>query len=393
MRWETVQIGQISKVISGFAFKSKDFQPIGTPVIKIKNIKNENITLDESDCVDSAIEVPIRFHLVNGDILISLTGSHITLPSSVVGRVARYRHDTNSYLNQRAGKFINIDNERCLNDFLFYFLLQQETTTRIALKAQGAANQANISPSDVEGVEINLPPLPTQRKIATILSAYDDLIENNLKRIKLLEEKAFVTYKGIVSSEKLEEKSILDICYITDGTHDSPKQEVDGIYLVTGKHLIGGSIDFTSAYYISEADHDKIQKRSKIVNGDLVLSNIGTIGNVAIIDSPFEFSVKNVIIFKPNNEEVTSFLYGYLNSDEMQLRFQQESSGTSQRFLSLTYARGLKVKVPCKEVLSELHHEVSMLLKLKAVLNQQNTKLREARDILLPRLINGQIEV
>ncbi len=135
MKWEKVEIGKISKVISGFAFKSKNFQPFGIPVIKIKNIKDENILLDESDCVDSAIEVPIRFHLSKGDILISLTGSHITLPSSVVGRVAKYRHETNSYLNQRAGKFIDIDNEKCHKDYLFYFLLQKETLTKIANKA------------------------------------------------------------------------------------------------------------------------------------------------------------------------------------------------------------------------------------------------------------------
>src|SRR5690606_15567932 len=119
----------------------------------------------------------------------------------VVGRVAKYRHETNSYLNQRAGKFINIDNGKCCDDYLFYFLLQKETLTKIANKAQGAANQANINPGDVEGVKINLPPLPTQRRIASILSAYDDLIENNLKRIKLLEEKAFLRYKEIVRSE------------------------------------------------------------------------------------------------------------------------------------------------------------------------------------------------
>ena len=393
MKWEKVEIGKISKVISGFAFKSKNFQPFGIPVIKIKNIKDENILLDESDCVDSAIEVPIRFHLSKGDILISLTGSHITLPSSVVGRVAKYRHETNSYLNQRAGKFIDIDNEKCHKDYLFYFLLQKETLTKIANKAQGAANQANISPGDVEGVEINLPSLPTQRKIASILSAYDDLIENNLKRIKLLEEKAFLRYKQIVREEILIEKPILDICYITDGTHDSPKQQTEGFYLVTGKHLIGGFIDFSSAYYISETDHDKIQKRSKVDDGDLILSNIGTIGNVAIIEKQFDFSVKNVIIFKPNRIEFSPFLYCYLNSNEMQTRFQQESSGTSQRFISLKYCRDLKVGVPKEDILKEFYEEVSRLLKLKSLLNQQNSKLREARDILLPKLMNGQIEV
>jgi type I restriction enzyme S subunit len=77
----------------------------------------------------------------------------------------------------------------------------------------------------------------------------------------------------------------------------------------------------------------------------------------------------------------------------MQTRFKQESSGTSQRFISLAYTRALKVKLPSEEVLEEFHNEVSSLLKLKSILNQQNTKLREARDILLPKLMNGQIEV
>ena len=272
--------------------------------------------------------------------------------------------------------------------FAFYLL---HTLDFISLNGGGAVPSLNRN--FLSSINVNVPPLPTQRKIASILSAYDDLIENNLKRIKLLEEKAFLRYKQIVREEKLEEKSILDICYVTDGTHDSPKQQVDGFYLVTGKHLIGGFIDFSSAYFISEADHDKIQKRSKVVNGDLVLSNIGTIGNVAIIDSPFEFSVKNVIIFKPSDSVHTSFLYCYLNSDEMQTRFQQESSGTSQRFISLAYARALKVKLPSEDVLEEFHKEVSSHLKLKSILNQQNAKLREARDILLPKLMNGQIEV
>lgn len=277
------------------------------------------------------------------------------------------------------------------NPLFYYYYFKTPFANMKSLVQQGV--QAGIRGSELKNLSVFYPPLPTQRKIASILSAYDDLIENNLKRIKLLEEKAFLRYKQIVREEKLEEKSILDICYVTDGTHDSPKQQVDGFYLVTGKHLIGGFIDFSSAYFISEADHDKIQKRSKVVNGDLVLSNIGTIGNVAIIDSPFEFSVKNVIIFKPSDSVYTSFLYCYLNSDEMQTRFQQESSGTSQRFISLAYARALKVKLPSEDVLEEFHKEVSSHLKLKSILNQQNTKLREARNILLPKLMNGQIEV
>jgi type I restriction enzyme S subunit len=285
MKWETVEIGKISKVISGFPFKSQDFQSIGIPVIKIKNIKDENIVLVESDCVDSEIEVPLRFHLSSGDILISLTGSHITLPSSVVGRVAKYRHETISYLNQRAGKFINIDNNKCFKDYLFYFLLQKETLTKIANKAQGAANQANISPGDVEGVEINLPPLTTQHKIASILSAYDELTENNLKRIKLLEEKAFLTYMGIVRSEKeLKKLPLSQLATVTSSKRIFLSDYVEeGIPFYRSKEIIAKS-NFESIgdpLYITKERYTDIKDKFGVpISGDLLVTSVGTIGFV-----------------------------------------------------------------------------------------------------------------
>ena len=93
-------------------------------------------------------------------------------------------------------------------EFLYYHLLtmQEEFLGR----AYGAAIQ-NINTTILRESKINLPPLPTQRKIASILSAYDDLIENNLKRIKLLEEKAFLSYKEIVRSEKLEKVKLKEV--------------------------------------------------------------------------------------------------------------------------------------------------------------------------------------
>lgn len=374
MKWEKVEIGKVSKVISGFAFKSKDFQSIGTPIVKIKSIKDENIILDESDCVDSAIEVPIRFHLSKGDILISLTGSHITLPSSVVGRVARYRHETNSYLNQRAGKFINIDDERCHKDYLFYFLLQKETLTKIANKAQGAANQANISPGDVEGVEINLPPLPTQRKIASTLSAYDDLIENNLKRIKLLEEKAFLRYKGIVRDEKMEvEDKLENLIQTVKRKAKIPKAD----YKEKGDFpIIDQSTDFIGGY----------TNEKEAVYEDLPMIVFGDHTRILkYINFPFACGADGTQLIKPENSNISlAYLYFELISCNLS---------------NYHYARHFKflkeqlIKLPSKEVMLEYREETDKIFNLIRLLRLQNTKLREARDILLPKLMNGQIEV
>ena len=374
MKWEKVEIGNVSKVISGFAFKSKDFKSNGTPVIKIKNIKEENIVLNESDCVDSNIEVPERFHLHHGDILISLTGSHITLPSSVVGRVAKYRHNTVSYLNQRAGKFIDINTEKCHKNFLFYFLLQKETLSKIANKAQGAANQANISPGDVEGVEINLPPLPTQRKIASILSAYDDLIENNLKRITLLEEKPFLRYKQIVSEEEIiSENKLEEIIRIIKRKPKVLKSD----YKEIGEFpIIDQSTDFIGGY----------TNEKEVVYEDFPMIVFGDHTRILkYINFPFACGADGTQLIQPKNQNVSiAYLYFELISCNLS---------------NYHYARHFKflkeqiIKLPSEKVMMEYQVEADKIFNLILILRLQNTKLREARDILLPRLMNGTIVV
>ena len=393
MKWKEYSLDELIHIKHGYAFKGEFFSEEPTDDILLTpgnfaiggGFKAQKLKYYNGD-------FPVDYILDENDVIVTMTD--LSKEADTLGFSAKVPawYGKRFLHNQRIG-LVKLKTEDFDQNYL-YWLMRTFSYQRFVANGATGATVKHTSPTKICQYKFTAPEnKDRQRKIASILSAYDDLIENNLKRIKLLEEKAFLRYKQIVREEKLEEKSILDICYVTDGTHDSPKQQVDGFYLVTGKHLIGGFIDFSSAYFISEADHDKIQKRSKVVNGDLVLSNIGTIGNVAIIDSPFEFSVKNVIIFKPSDSVHTSFLYCYLNSDEMQTRFQQESSGTSQRFISLAYARALKVKLPSEDVLEEFHKEVSSHLKLKSILNQQNAKLREARDILLPKLMNGQIEV
>ncbi len=388
MRMQKYKLEELGEFKNGVNFSS-DKMGSGFPLVNVKDVTDNCLINDDRLAKVNLDLKPDSDYIAKEGDLFFVRSSVKFEGAGKVGLIRNLKEDTT-----HCGFIIRyrLTNKNIAPLFLLYLFNAPRGRERLRNLASGATI-FNISQTSLKTLEIEAPPLPTQLKITSILSAYDDLIENNLKRIKLLEEKAFLRYKGIMREEKLEERSILNICYVTDGTHDSPKQQVDGFYLVTGKHLIGGFIDFSSAYFISEADHDKIQKRSKVTNGDLVLSNIGTIGNVAIIDSPFEFSVKNVIIFKPYDSLYISFLYCYLNSNEMQTRFQQESSGTSQRFISLAYTRALKVKLPNQDALKEFHQEVSSLLKLKSILNQQNTKLREARDILLLKLMNGQIVV
>lgn len=92
-----------------------------------------------------------------------------------------------------------------------------------------------------------------------------------------------------------------DVCIlVTDGTHDSPKESLDGFPLVTGKSIKGRFIDFSNTYNISSEDHAKVIARSKAEKGDLLFANIGnSIGDLVRIDTKREFSIKNLALFKP----------------------------------------------------------------------------------------------
>ena len=195
--WSKQPLGNVASVISGYAFKSSDFGSTGIPVIKIKNIRVGHVDLGEADHVNAKfLSISDRFHIRAGDVLISLTGSHISQPNSVVGRVARHAvGQPTCLLNQRAGKITIKEPKVCDAGFLFYALSEKETMYAIAMKAHGAASQANVSPTQVESVEIPLPPLPIQKRIAGILNAYDELIENSQRRIKTLEAMTRALYR------------------------------------------------------------------------------------------------------------------------------------------------------------------------------------------------------
>ena len=121
MKYSTDEFGKYIEVLSGFAFKSKDFSESGIPVIKIKNINPLEVSLDDVSYVPgSFLETHSKYVLDRNDILIAMTGSHINQWASVVGRVARVKYKEKSLLNQRVGKIVVIDTENCDENFVYY---------------------------------------------------------------------------------------------------------------------------------------------------------------------------------------------------------------------------------------------------------------------------------
>lgn len=271
----------------------------------------------------------------------------------------------------------------------YFFDIFQARMKSIAV---GAA-QDNLSLEKLLTFKIPTPSLPTQRKIASILSAYDDLIENNLKRIKLLEEKAFLRYKQIVREEKLEKYILSDFGDIITGKTPS----------TTIADYFGDDVPFIKTpdmhnqIFIEHTDQmlselgAKSQEKKFLPPLSLCVSCIGTAGVVGITSKPSQTNqqINSIVFNEPKN---VYFFYALMSQMKEQLDA-LGSNGSTFTNVNKNKFENMEVFIPNQKVLNEFAEEFEHPFKLILTLQKQNTKLREARDILLPKLMNGQIEV
>ena len=391
--WKKEKLGDYVEVLSGFAFKSKDFTSEGVPVIKIKNISPPNVSLEDLSYVPMTIVTQNpRYILSRGDVLIAMTGSHINQIASVVGRVGRIRYDVLSVLNQRVGKIVNKDDKKSSLDFVYYYLSQYEVKVELAQKAGGAANQANISPKDIKDLMFPCPPVETQHRIATILSRYESLIENYQKQIKLLEEAAQRFYKEwfidlrfpghentkIVDGlpEGWEVKSIIDVYNFKYGKILPTKDFVkDGTIPVYGASKQIGRYSKANCF------------EPKVL--------IGSRGNAGFVHRTIEdetYVTNNSFIVEPKKE----FRYlrlPYIYESLKVMDFVAICTGAAQPQLTLNSIASLKYIIPSDRIITD-YCDVSVLFFKKIAMSYKQLRLlTEARDRLLPKLMSGEIEI
>lgn len=169
-----------------------------------------------------------------------------------------------------------------------------------------------------------------------------------------------------------------DFCTsVRDGTHDSPKPVAGGKHLITSRHIIGGRIDLMKAYQISQADFAKIQARSKVDRWDVLITMIGTVGEVCLVSEEPDFAIKNIGLFKVANELRGRWLYNYLRTEEGQRSIRERLAGTTQAYISLAALRALPVPVTSE---GEMRAVNSIIARLedKIELNRQMNQTLEA---------------
>ena len=401
------KLGLHCDVISGYAFKSIDWQEYGIPVIKIGNISNgSDVILDEqtqyvaNDFYDSLDE---KYHIEKGDVLISLTGSHINQPNSMVGRCCRNYSENKYLLNQRAGKVIPFDNTD--KGYLYYLLSTNAVKYDIANRAYGGANQVNVSPKDIKNIKWCFPDLPTQKRIADVLSAYDDLIENNNKRIALLEKSAQELYKEWFVRRKKDDWELVKLSQFGYSLESGsrPKGGVDGSlqdgYPSLGAEAIGklGEFDYSATKLIPE-DFYKKMKRGLGEDKDILLYKDGAyIGKVTLFMDEFPYKDyainEHVFLMRSNEPLYQYYLYFTLALPQYFTQMQNLNRNAAQPGLTGKDIDILKLYQPDKDTITKFNSIVEPMLHNIFSLAKQNQNLIKQRDFLLPRLMSGKLEV
>lgn len=402
MKWEKVKLGDICKSIADGDHQAPKKQESGIPFITISNIDSNN-RIDFTNCLYVSEEyydaINDKRKASKDDILYSVVGS-FGVPVLIKENL--------KFAFQRHIAILRPDTEKIFPAFMYYCILARDFYLQADSVAIGSA-QRTITLGALNNMQLSLPPLPVQQRIASILSAYDDLIENNQKQINLLEEAAQRLYKewfvdlrfpghenvkivdGVPEGWKI--KKIEELADTMSGgtptrSHEEYYSSGEILWLKT-KELNDGFI-FDTEEKITEAGL-KNSSAKLFEKGCIILAMYGaTIGRLGI-SSVTMCCNQACCVLKIKEKILFEYVYLWLvNNREMLI---SRGRGSAQSNLSQELIKQIEVRIPSDGVLIKFSNVVDKLLKNKEILEKQISFLREARDRLLPKLMSGEIEV
>jgi len=257
--------------------------------------------------------------------------------------------------------------------------------------------QPKLSQKNLQNIELLLPPLPVQRKVASILSAYDDLIENNNKRIKLLESMAKAIFDDMMkqAEEKgeLEEVKVSDLWKVITWKTPSKKEKDnfwDYIPFVKIPDLHWKVYITSYEEWLSKKWLEKL-KWKIIPENSLVVSCIWTVWLVAINYQKIVTNQQiNSVVFE--NQNYLYWLYFYLKKNKKELELLWWNGATMLNVNKEKFS-SFKIKLPPQQTLQNFNNQVKPILDLILNLQLQNQNLKQTRDLLIPRLVSGKLDV
>lgn len=409
--WKKVRLGELGEFKNGVNF-SREFKGQGIRLINVKDIFKGGRTIDfgSLDYVDLGDMRGIEKYFVQKNDIFFVRSS---VKRDGIGLVSLAKRSDNETIH--CGFVIRFRPLNLNVDSLFLtYLLRSPYYRQTLIGLSGGSAIVNISQDTLASLTLTLPPLYVQRKIASILSAYDDLIENNLRRIKILEEMAQMIYREwfvhfrfpghekvrMVKSELgmipegWEVRRLATLVETQYGYTETASDEEIGPKFLRGTDINKNSfIDWSNVPYC-QIPESKLQNYRLSV-GDIVVIRMADPGKVGIVEKEinaiFASYLVRLKIKSPNFSPY--FLFYFLLSDQYQGYITGASTGTTRKSASAGVITDVDVAVPSVDLREMFEEKIVVIRKMLNNLLDRNTNLRQTRDLLLPKLISGEIEV
>ena len=353
-----VRFGDLCKLQNGRAFKPEEWSEEGTPIVRIQNLNDETKPFNYCN-----FDVEKRFWIDSGDLLFSWSGT----PGTSFG--AFFWNRGKGFLNQHIFR-VDVKEEFVDKHYLRYAL--NSLIIKIIDQAHGGVGLKHITKAKLEEVQIPLPPLEQQRRIAFILDQADKLRQKRQQAIEKLDQLLQATFIDMfgdpISNPKNWNKCLLEKVThkITDGTHKTPTYMSSGIEFLSAKDIKKGRIVWNTNKYISEQEHSQLIKRCNPEIGDVVLAKSGSLGSVAIIDRSHQFSLfESLCLIKHDRQQIDAiFLTSMLRSPSMLSHLLGKNKGIAIKHLHLVDIRELEILLPPIELQLEFSSKIRSIDKL-----------------------------
>lgn len=409
--WPVHKLGEFFRIKHGFAFKSAFFAKDGDFIVLTPGNFREDGGLKSQGEKEKyySTEPPEDFVLKQGDMLVVMTD--LTQEARILGSPAVVPVGGYYLHNQRLGKVTDLQEERLDETYLYYLFNWSGFREQLKATATGATVK-HTAPDRIYAAEVPLPPPTTQRRIASILSAYDDLIENNTRRIAILEEMArrlyeewFVHFRfpgheeaTFTETEHGRVPEGWDVIRLDQAIDFNPRTKVPK----EGEKLFVpmGALSETGMS-VGPLERKSGNSGAKFQNGDTLFARItpclenGKTGFVDFLppDQATACGSTEFIVLR-SKTLCPEMVYLLSRSDHFRdVAIKSMAGADGRQRVRKESLEELMIAQPEDTVLERFQQVTAPMFKFIRTLNNKNVNLRAQRDLLLPKLVSGEVDV
>ena len=409
--WQTRRLGELcSKIGSGVTPRGGDsvYTTDGTALIRSQNIYNSDFASQGLAFIDDKqAERMSGVRVTEDDVLLNITGDSVARCCRVPANVLPAR------VNQHVS-IIRTDANQLSPDFLMYYLTSPHMQASMLSLAGSGGTRKALTKRMIEDFLVPFPNFPTQERVVHLLKCYDDLISNNTRRVNLLARSARLLFEEWFirlrypghEHEKIingvpagwERKRLSEFCArITDGSHSSPHTTEFGMPMASVKDMREWDFEMAECRLISEEDYLQLVRNDcKPLKGDILIAkdsaNLNKHTFLVAIERE-KVVLSSIAIIRPLDSVNAEYMMSMLKSPEVSERIKRNVSGVAIPRIVLKDFKRLPVMMPTRKIQDAWQEMCGPMNELCRSLSRANATLANARNLLLPRLMDGRIEV